>query len=73
LVISPTETPLGPGDVRGAISWIAKAQALSVNGFDVNGKQVGLQNLTRQPGATQPGWELQVMPKAVRYEIQRAQ
>ena len=73
LVISPTETPLGPGDVRGAISWIAKAEALSVNGFDVNGKQVGLQNLTRQPGATQPGWELQVMPKAVRYEIQRAQ
>jgi hypothetical protein len=71
LLISPTETPLGPGDARGAISWIARAEALSVNAYDVNGKQVGLQNLVRPPGISQPGWELMIMPKAVRYEVQK--
>ncbi len=73
LVISPTETALGPGDVRGALAWIAKAQALSINGYDVNGKQVGIQNLVRQPGGQQAGWELLVMPRAVRYEVEKVQ
>ncbi len=73
LVLSAPKGVFGGRDVRTLMARIAAAAQVSLRGYDAAGKLVGERRLSRDAGAPRSGWEIPLLPGAVRSEVRAVQ
>jgi len=69
LVLSGGKSPYGSSDIRARLSRLAGAHAVSIKGFDIDGRITGEKQILRAKNSSESKWNIPIFPGTVRYEL----